>query len=175
MKTAIKAQFGSFRLIFLGLIGLCGISASAQELPPIPIEVEVRTARFLNFGAFTTGENGGSISVGWEGNVTTTGDVFRMHLGDAPSSALFDVYANPGTIITVQTPPQIILRNSNDDGTMVLVIEDQHLSTGRTFISTMNQMHSNEVFVGGTLHVGNSQVSTPGRYYGNFTLTFIHQ
>ncbi|WP_177195707.1 DUF4402 domain-containing protein [Salegentibacter agarivorans] len=71
----------------------------AQENPPVPIEVEVRTSRNLNFGSFTAGSAGGNVSVSYDDQRTVNGDIVELNFGEPVSAALFDVYANPGTII----------------------------------------------------------------------------
>lgn len=161
-----------FIFTFLSLISLAFSEVTAQEKPPIPIKVEVNTSQFLNFGSFTTGMNGGTVTVNYEGTRTITGDIFLLNLGASPSPALFDVTANPGTIINISAPTNVELTGS-DGGTIYLDINS--FSTGRTFITTANPLGVNEVFVGGTLRIGNQSAAPPGRYNGTFTLTFIHQ
>jgi hypothetical protein len=173
MKIAYN-HIGTKKTINYVIFGLIftffSISAKAQENPPIPVQVEVNTAQNLNFGAFTTGINGGTVIVNWNGNPTATGDVVLLGMGQTP--ALFDVTANPGTIITISSQPNIVL--TGPAGTMLLNIDSY--STGQTFITTANPpFDTNPVFVGGTLTVGNSSQSPPGQYNGSFTLTFIQQ
>jgi hypothetical protein len=165
-KTINYVIFGLIFTLFV-------VSAKAQENPPIPVKVEVNTAQFLNFGAFITGINGGTVIVNWNGTRTPTGDVVLLSMGQPVSPALFDVTANPGTIIQIQPQSSISLTGSNG-GSISLNIDS--FSMGQTFITTANPpFDSNPVFVGGTLTVGNSSQSPPGKYDGFFTLTFIQQ
>jgi len=160
--------------VIFGLIfTLFSVSAKAQENPPIPVQVEVNTAQFLNFGAFTTGISGGTVIVDWNGTRTATGDVILLSMGQPVSPALFDVTANPGTIIQIQPQSSINLSGSNG-GNITLNIDS--FSTGQTFITTASPpFAANPVYVGGTLTVGNSSASPSGQYNGFFTLTFIQQ
>lgn len=151
---------------------LFGASLQAQEKPPIPIEVQVNTSRFLNFGSFTTGTNGGTVTVDYTGERVASGDVVLMNMGPTVSSAQFEVTANPGTIVNIAPPTGIILTGSNG-GTMTLNIDS--FSTGQTFITTGAPPATTTVFVGGTLTVGNNSVSQPGFYEGTFNLTFIQE
>lgn len=144
----------------------------AQEKPPIPIEVEVNTSRFLNFGSFTTGTNGGTVTVDYTGERVASGDVVLLNMGQTVSSAQFEITANPGTIVNITPPTGIILTGSNG-GTMTLNIDS--FSTGETFITTGAPPATTTVFVGGTLIVGNNSVSQPGFYEGTFNLTFIQE
>ena len=144
----------------------------AQENPPIPVEVEVRNSRFLNFGSFTGGQSGGTVTVDDLGTRTATGEVFLLNLGDPPSSAIFDLKANPGTLITITTNGDYFL-DGNNGGEVRLVIDS--FSTGQTFITTAVPPLMNEIFVGGTLHIGNETQSPPGYYTGSFSLTFNYE
>lgn len=165
--------------VIFGLIfTLSSISAKAQENPPIPVQVKVRTAQFLNFGAFTTGNNGGTVTVNADGIRSWTNDVVLLNMGQQASQAIFDVTANPGTIITISSPPDIVLNGPG--GTMLLNIDSYSTSKGniigQTFITTADPLFdTNPVFVGGTLTVGSPTANPPGKYSGSFTLTFIQQ
>ena len=159
--------------VIFGLIfTLFNVSAKAQENPPIPVQVQVNTAQFLNFGAFTTGTSGGTVIVDWNDIRTPTGDIILLSMGQPVSAALFDVTANPGTIIQIQPQSSINLTGTNG-GSITLNIDS--FSTGQTFITTAGLPFTNPVYVGGTLTVGNSSQSPPGQYNGSFTLTFIQQ
>lgn len=144
----------------------------AQEKPPIPVKVEVNTARWLNFGSFTTGTNGGTVVVDFSGKRTATSDVTLLNMGATHTSAMFDVRAIPGTIIHIKAPVDVPLKGTNG-GTIYLDIDS--FSTGQTFIHTGNANTPTAVEVGGTLRVSNSGSNPPGSYNGSFTLTFINQ
>ena len=159
-------------LIFGLILTLFSLSAMAQENPPIPIQVEVRTSQNLNFGSFTVGTGVGTVTVNSDGIRSNNGDTFLLNMGTTPSAALFDLTANPGTIIQINAPTNVALTGT-DGGTIYLDINS--FSSGQTFITTANPPSVNEVFVGGTLRIDNGSSAEPGKYNGNFTLTFIHQ
>src|SRR5690554_6469086 len=96
------------RITFLYLTAF--ISAApmlSQELPPIPVEVEVNTSQFLNFGAFTIGNGRGTVSVDHQGTRSYSGDVYLLNIGETVSPTLFDVRAIPGAILNVLTQNDI--------------------------------------------------------------------
>lgn len=157
-------------ILFIGLF--YSIKLTAQENPPIPISVEVNTAQFLNFGTFTTGTSGGTVSVDFNGIRTNTGDVVLLNMGPTVAAALFDVTAIPGTIITITHAPSINLTGSNG-GSISLSLDSY--SKGINFLATANPPLKTPVYIGGTLTIGNSSASPAGRYNGNFTVTFIQQ
>jgi hypothetical protein len=146
---------------------------NAQENPPIPVAVEVRNAQFLNFGAFTVGPTGGTISVSYNGGRSSTGDIHLLNIGSSGVSyALFDVYANPGTILQIQYPMEIKLIGPAGSDVTLTIDPDREIDTGRIFVTTQNP---HEVYVGGTLTIPNGEAGPPGNYNGTFSLTFIHQ
>ncbi|SKB33335.1 protein of unknown function [Salegentibacter holothuriorum] len=152
------------------------LEISAQENPPIPIEVEVRTSRNLNFGSFTAGNSGGNVTVSYDDQRTVDGDIFELNVGEPVSAALFDVYANPGTIIQIEDMGPFTLTNNNTSFPIKLYINS--FSTGqRTFVTWEPSAQTpNEVFVGGTLSIpADNSGNLPGMYNGTFTLNFIHQ
>ena len=144
----------------------------SQENPPIPIEVKVRTARFLNFGSFTIGNSGGTVIVDPNGQRTKTGDVILLNLGSTVSSAMYEVTANPGTLITISHDLNFVLSGSNGD---YVNVDNLTYSVNKTFITTAASTSINEIEVGGTLNVGNLSYNRPGAYSGTITLTFIQQ
>ncbi len=166
----------SFKTVFFLLFIVGSFPVIAQENPPVPITVEVRTARNLDFGSFVAGPTGGSVTVDYSGSRTENNDIFLLNIGSGTvSSALFDLYANPGTIIYIQDNGETVLTNGNG-GEIYLTVDS--FSTGdRTFVtSAASPQIPNEIFVGGTLRIpANNSGNLPGRYNGTFTLTFIHQ
>ncbi len=170
IPTAANKNLLKIALLLLFLLG--AFPVLAQENPPIPVKVEVNTSQFLNFGAFTAGEGGGTVSVDFNGNRTQTGNIFLLNLGASPSPALFDVTANPGTILQILAPGHVELEGTNGGN---IYLDINSFSTGQSFITTANPPGVNEVFVGGTLTIGNESAAPAGRYNGTFNLTFIHQ
>ncbi|SLJ93012.1 DUF4402 domain-containing protein [Salegentibacter salarius] len=166
-------NFSFYKTSFWILLFMLSVmEVSAQENPPIPIEVEVRTTQFLNFGSFTVGTNGGTVRVGPDGSRTGNGDIYLLNMGASPSYAIFDVYANPGTIIQIQPHLETTLSGPSGSDVKLRVNLQQDISTGSTFVVTKSPQ---EVFVGGTLYINSQVAGPPGPYNGNLRLTFIHQ
>lgn len=158
---------------FVILVFFCGaFSGHTQELPPRPVEVETNSSQFLNFGAFTTGNGRGTVSVDYSGTRSYSGDVYLLNMGEPASPALFDVTANPGTILNVLVQEGIILQGENGGQ---LRLELDSFSPGKMFISRTQPPHVNSLYMGGTLYLENISANPPGRYSGTFTITLIHQ
>lgn len=165
----------SIRFITLTLSLLAFSMVSAQinpENPPIPVNVEVRNAQGLNFGAFTVGNAGGNVIISPGGERTADTDVHLLNMGSPSHYAIFDVYANPGTLLQIQTLANIPLSGPAASNVTLIIDPYRDISTGQTFITTTNP---HEVFVGGKLHIPNGAAGPAGSYSATFTLTFIHE
>jgi hypothetical protein len=153
------------------LLFLIYVPVSAQEMPPRPITVTVITSQNLSFGNFAQGALGGTVSVSSSGMRSWTGNIVLL-VGGSVSPALFDVVANPGTLITIVNGSDVSLNGSNG-GTLVLHIGTS--STGSPFITSAARPTPTHVYIGGTLTVGNSGANPPGDYSGIFQVTFVQQ
>ncbi|MFD1095893.1 DUF4402 domain-containing protein [Salegentibacter chungangensis] len=168
----------SEKVIFL-LFLMFGLSLSAQnnpENPPRPLRVEVRTARNLNFGTFTIGNNGGTIYVSPVANPTriVTGDIIELNR-EPVTSAIFDVYANPGTVINIVPASSVFTLTGSNGQTLELRITDMDYSENPTFIAKGPHTIPQEVYIGGTLSVSNITTNPAGQYAGNITINFIQE
>jgi len=176
MKNLNSAFPKNLKLILNFGLGLLfyfiSVSLYAQESPPIPIEVKVRTARYLNFGTFTVGISGGNVVVSPDGLRTPTGDVVLLNLGPTVASALYEITANPGTLVTISHPNSFILTGTSGDQ---ILLDNLTYSENKTFITTAPSTSINEVKIGGTLNLGTINSNRAGAYSGTITITFIQQ
>ncbi len=144
----------------------------AQEPPPRPITVTV-TAQSLSFGAFTLGGVGGTITVDPDGSRSSSGDVIPLAIaGYSFSAALYEIDANPGTLINIMNGPDVILTGI-PGGTMTLTIGS--CSPASPFVTTAIPPATTSLYVGGTLTVGNTISNPPGSYSGSFNITFVQE
>ena len=157
---------------FLSLINVAFSTVSAQENPPIPIEVEVRNAQGLNFGAFTVGNAGGNVIISPTGDRIGDTDVQLLNMGSTSHYAIFDVYAIPGTLLQIQPMQDVQLSGPSGSNVTLTIDPYSDISTGQTFITKTNPQ---EVFVGGKLSIPNGSAGPAGNYNAIFTLTFIHE
>lgn len=141
---------------------------SAQELPPRPVEVTT-TGQTLSFGVFTMGASGGTVTVTPGGIRTSTGDVILLNLGFSYSSALLEITANPGSVISILKGPDEVLPGSNG-GSMTLTIGDT--SPVSPFVTSAIPPLTTPFYVGGTLTVGNILANPAGNYSGTFDIIF---
>ncbi|NEW82364.1 MAG: DUF4402 domain-containing protein [Mariniphaga sp.] len=145
------------------------ISGYAQEKPPRPIEVKIKsvnTLQGLNFGIIAPSSSDGFVTIppsfpgprAWSNVVLLAGGTY--------SPALFEVLAIPGTLITIELPTSVFLSNSP---TGSLEITELVSSTGSPFITTGD---ITSVYIGGKLNVKTISFQPPGNYGGSIVVKF---
>jgi len=160
------------RFVIPVLILIVSVTAGmAQEPPPRPVSVTV-TAQQLSFGAFTHGAVGGTVTVSSTGIRTSTGDVILLGLGFPFSTTLYEIVANPGTVISILNGPDAVLPGSNG-GSITLSVGSSDPSS--PFVITTIPPASTQVNIGGTITIGNSAANPPGTYSGTYNVTFIQE
>lgn len=164
----IMNSFVMWSILFL----LTTIMVQAQEKPPRPLTVTVSLSQNLSFGAFYHGNVGGSVIIYSDGIRSSTGDVVLLTMGYPFSAGLYDIVANPGTIVSILKGPDAILTGSNG-GSMLLHLGDTNPSS--PFIITTTPPASTQLRIGGTLTVGNSLMNPPGNYGGTFDVTLVQE
>jgi hypothetical protein len=143
----------------------------AQEPPPRPVRITA-TAQSLRFGAFYHGATGGTVTILPASSRSATGDVVLLGLGFPFSSALFEVHANRGTVISILNGPDALLAGV-PSGSMNLHIGSSNPAS--PFVSTVPYSVAIQLFIGGILTVGNSVANPPGSYSGTFDITLVQE
>ncbi|MET4141740.1 DUF4402 domain-containing protein [Pedobacter sp. UYP1] len=146
------------------------ISALGPENPPRPITIYVNPAQGLSFGAFYQGSSGGTVIIYPNGSRSTTGSVIQTSQGVSFSPAIFEVDAEPGTVVTISNGPDVTLTGSTG-GTVSLHIGGSDL--GSPFTTTAVSPARTQIRIGGTLTLTSPLASPPGNYSGTFSVTFI--
>jgi hypothetical protein len=160
-------------IFVLSLIFILSVmEANAQELPPRPLTVTVSLSQNLSFGAFYHGNAGGSVIIYDDGSRSSTGDIVLLTMGYTFSTGLYDVVANPGTLISILNGPDAILTGSNG-GSMLLHIGDSNPAS--PFIITTTPPNATQIRIGGILTVGNPLTNPPGNYGGTFDVTLVQE
>lgn len=168
----IERRYINWFFTFSFLLLLSNQVVYAQPLPPRPIAVTVSPTQYLSFGAFYHGSTGGSVSISPEGFRSSTGDVVLLSFGISFSSGLYDIVANPGTLISILNGPNVTL-NGSSGGSLILEIGDSY--PYNPFIISTTPPNATQLFIGGTLYVGNQFANPPGNYSGTFDIIFVQE
>ncbi|OSZ78346.1 hypothetical protein CAP35_08810 [Chitinophagaceae bacterium IBVUCB1] len=157
---------------FLVVYVLSPNKSYAQTFPPAPFTIYANPAQGLFFGAFFTGNLGGTVIIYPDGTRSVTGDVIQASLGHPFSAAIFEVEAQVGTRVGIINGPNITLTGSNG-GTMTLTLGSS--SPASPFVCTVAPPSRTQVSIGGTLTVGNIFANPVGSYSGIFSVTFVQE
>lgn len=159
------------RFLLLILLSAASPCLFAQELPPIPLTI-TPTAQTMSFGAFTLTGAGGTITINPDGSRSFSGNVILLNLGYSYTPALFELVANPGTLVTLLLGAPSIL-NGSGGGTMSLQLTTTLPLT--PYVISTTPPTSTLMYVGGVLNVQNIGLNPAGTYTGTYNVTFVQE
>lgn len=138
-------------------------------LPQRTITVQVTQA--IHFGTFCAiGGNGGTITVGYDGSRTSTGNISLLSISPTAHPGIFEIKLCQGRNVIITFEASTILTGSNG-GSITLDIGPTEKGMNGAIFSTKSDCNFiTPLRVGGTLHVPGS--APPGTYSGSFEITF---
>jgi hypothetical protein len=169
MKTPVTIKYiGSVKLVLIMLLAfvLSVTSIHAQS------SITVYTIQNIGFGAFATGNTGGTVKISSSGVRTVTGTVIPLNFGLQYRPVIFEIEAPSGTIISFANSLNATLTGSNGGTMSVHLDESDPVLPFNTIVSPPART---QLKMGGTLTVGNPSVSPPGTYTGTLDITFNYQ
>ena len=155
--------------IFLLSVGF----ASAQ--PGLPERsITVTATQPIHFGTFClTGASGGTVSVGYDGITSSTGDIYLSALAPTAQPAIFDIKLCQGRSVTITFDPTATLTGSNGGEFIMDIGPTEKGINGSVFPVDNDCSFITILRVGGTLHVPG--LSPAGIYSGSFSITFVQE
>ena len=164
VKSALK--------LLLVTIVFCIYVSFCDSQPPLPQRTLTVTAtQAIHFGTFcVTGSGGGTVTVGFNGNRTSTGDILLLSIAPTSQPAIFEVKLCRGRNVIITFSPVVILSNSHGGSLTLHIGPTEYGMNGIRFMTNSDCNFITPLRVGGTLDVpGNS---SPGIYTGSFEITF---
>ncbi len=169
IKKLFQERF--FFLMVLTIISNISLCQNLKNTPSGKSDgINITTVQNLQFGYFTQGASGGSISISADGSRSATGSVVPLNFGFSYSQAIFEIEAPVGSVISMLDGQSAILNGSNG-GNISLQIDRSIPAT--PFYTTIAPPGKTQINVGGTLAIGNTSLSPPGNYTGNFIILFL--
>jgi hypothetical protein len=158
--------------VFLLVVLLFSFSrvARGQEYPPRPLTAYAY--QNLSFGAFCQTFSGGTVSIFPNGMRSVTGGIVEVNQGYSYYPAIFEIDANPGTLVQVVLGPDVSLTGSNGGSLNLHLFATYPVAP---FVTTAVPPSRTQVSIGGTLTIGTPLSNPPGYYSGTFMVTFIQQ
>lgn len=161
-----------YRIRFLTLLTVIFFLAASQETKaqePPPRPITITKTQDLSFGTFYQGGTGGTVTIFWNGTRSPGGSVVLFGVGG--SNAVFEIVANPGTVISFLKPTSTL----SDGSGHLLSLQIDSTNPSTPFVTTNNYPTPTMVSVGGILTIGTPLANPPGNYSGTFDITFVQE
>lgn len=160
-----------FKSLFLTMIFVVCVSFSFAQ-PALPQRtLTVTPTQAIQFGTFCiTGGAGGTVTVGWDGNRTSSGNIVLLAMAPTAQPAIFEIKLCQGRNVNISFAATTSLTGSAG-GSITLDIGPTEKGPNGCSFSTNNDCNFiTPLRVGGTLHIPGS--APPGTYTGSFNITF---
>lgn len=153
-------------LVFVGL-------SFAQPVLP-PRSTTVTATQGIHFGTMAlTGVSGGTVTVGYDGSRSSSGDIMLFSIPPFSKAAIFEIKLCEGRNITITFSATTTLTSSNG-GTLTLDIGPTDKGGNSASFATNGDCNYITILrVGGTLHIPGTAIA--GAYSGSFEITFNYQ
>lgn len=149
---------------------VCAYTLSAQpELPQRTLTVTPTQA--IHFGTLcVTGGAGGTVTVGYDGTRTATGNIALLSISPTAQPAIFEIKLCQGRNVIITFSSTTVLTGS-EGGSLILDIGPTEMgANGASFATSSDCNFITPLRVGGTLNVPGTAL--PGTYTGTFDITF---
>jgi hypothetical protein len=164
-----------FKLLFSAII-LCFFIDVSFSQPPSPPQrtLTVTATQPLHFGTLCiTGGAGGTVTIGWDGSRSLTGDILLLAMAPVAQPAIFEVKLCQGRDVTITFDATATLTGSNGGSLTLDIGPTEKGLSGDHFPTNSDCNFITLLRVGGTLHVPGNVI--PGTYTGSFNITFNQQ
>lgn len=161
----------NLKLLFFTIVLFFFISHAFCQ-PVLPQRtLTVTPTQTISFGVFClTGSSGGTITVGYDGSISSTGDIILLAEAPAAQPAIFEVKLCQGRNVTITFSATTVLTGSNGGVLTLDIGPTERGSNGAFFTTNSDCDFITPLRVGGTLHIPGTAI--PGIYTGNFEITF---
>lgn len=159
---AINIHAYFLKLLFLTAILFCSVTISFAQLT-------VTATQAINFGTICRTSSSGTVTVGYDGNRTSTGGVLLLPIAPFAQPAIFDIKLCPPGSVNVTFDPTAILTGSNGGSLTLYIGPTEKGPNGSIFTTNSDCNTAMPLYVGGTLEIPGTAV--PGTYTGSFAIT----
>ena len=161
-------------LLFLFFLG--SLQNNVYSQPQLPQHtISVTPTQSIHFGTICLSNmngSGGTVTVDWQGNRTSTGDVILLSAVPTSQPAIFDIQLCQGRNVIITYSASTTLTGSNG-GSMIMNLGPSEKGPSGTSFEVNNDCDFiTQLRMGGTLVVGNNGANPGGVYTGTFNITF---
>lgn len=158
-------------MVILMAVGFCFAQEfSAKESGrQEKFRASIYTLSPFRFGAFYTGNLGGTVTLSYEGIRTATGNVVLLPLGIV-GPAVMEIRAPSNSMIHLHYEQRLHLKSSH--GAFIAMLPGE-LSLGNPFVSPPNAESGFTVSFGGVIELDGGQHNPPGEYSGSIHIVLV--
>jgi len=158
------------KFIFLAaVLFFCVDGAFAQPVLP-PRSLTVTATQALYFGTICVNGLGGTVTVGYDGSRSKTGNVILLPTAPSSTPAIFEIKLCQGRNVTISFDAQTILTGTNGGSLRLDIGPTEKGINGASFMTNDDCNFITPLRVGGTLHI--PDLALQGLYTGFFSITF---
>lgn len=159
-----------------GKVGFWGDGAAAKETLGLDLyshkASEVVQIKNFSFGNIVAGKDGGTFTLDADGQVSTTGTILVLPSAQAASPALFELRAQPGTVVQFILDEPFQIRGANGS---YLLVQPIHPFDGAPFVMPNAAGNSVTIAVGAEVRIPPNPATEAGDYTGNLQLTVVYE
>jgi hypothetical protein len=167
----IKTNRHFYKLLYLTIVLFLSAKVSFTQ-PVLPQRtLSVTATQAIHFGTFCVmGWPGGSVTVGYDGVRTSTGNIVLLSMAPTAQPAVFEIKLCEGRNVIITFSPTTTLYGSNGGSLALDIGPTENGNNGASFTTNNDCDFVTPLRVGGTLHMPGSTI--PGTYSGSFNITF---
>ncbi len=159
-----------FKSLFLTMIFVVCISFSYAQ-PALPQRtLTVTPTQAIQFGTFCVSGSGGTVTVGWDGNRTSSGNIVLLAMSPTAQPAIFEIKLCQGRHVNISFAATTTLTGGAGGSITLDIGPTEKGPNGSSFATNSDCNFITPLRVGGTLHIPGS--APPGTYTGSFDITF---
>ncbi|WP_212003821.1 DUF4402 domain-containing protein [Chitinophaga sp. HK235] len=133
---------------------------------PVKAQIRPTIIQQLNFGTFSTGQSGGTITISPTGACSATGDVISINKGGIATPAVIELEAPIGSRIAILETNSLL--KGSHGSTMTLRIKGSEPA-----MPFVTKTPRTSITIGGTLTVNRPGHMSSGKYDGQIFITFL--
>jgi hypothetical protein len=155
-------------LFFATILFFCINISFAQTVP-----LTITTTQALNFGTICQLGSGGTVTVGYNGTRTSTGNILLLDKAPTAKAALYEIKLCPAGNVNITFDATTILTSGNGSSLTLDIGPTEKGLNGCSFMTNSDCNTPTFLRVGGTLHLEGNEIS--GNYSGSFTIIVNQQ
>jgi hypothetical protein len=177
MKSINKIK--PIRILFLFIPVQLLFAGMVYSQPPLPARTfTVNSTQGLHFGSFclqTIGSSGGTVTIGYDGSRSSTGEVMLLSTAPESQPAIYEISLCQGRSVVMTYPATTILAGNNGGYMSLNIGPTEKGPSGITIEGNADCNFVTQIRVGGTLIVGSNAANPGGTYTGSFSIIFNQQ